>query len=72
MVFQLSRRPAAIIGAIIRVPCHVVKSQQRLWRSGTRRGNLRKPDLQMAWLDLTHLPLVPHICVSELGQHLFR
>ena len=21
---------------------------------------------------LTHLPLVPHICVSELGQHWFR
>ena len=22
--------------------------------------------------DLTHLPLVLHICVSELGQHIWR
>ena len=21
---------------------------------------------------ITHLPLVPHVCVSELGQHWFR
>ena len=25
-----------------------------------------------AFTGLTHLPLVPHICISELGQHWFR
>ena len=28
--------------------------------------------LSVPWTALTHLPLVPHICVSELDHHLFR
>ena len=32
------------------------------------------PQLNSTWqsLVLTHLPLVPHVCVSESGQHWFR
>ena len=44
---------AAIVGATILVPCHVIKSLQLIWRSGTRRFNLRVPDLQMSCSDLT-------------------
>ena len=33
--------------------CHVVKSLQLNWRSGTRRFHLRVPDLQMSCSDLT-------------------
>ena len=33
---------------------------------GTQSSN------ELQWLYLTHLPLVPHICVIELGHHLFR
>ena len=28
--------------------------------------------LSLKYIHLTHLPLVPHICVSESGQHWFR
>ena len=45
---------ATIIGATILVPCHVVKSLQLIWRSGTRRFHLRVPNLQMNWSDLTY------------------
>ena len=45
-------RLAAIAGATILVPCHVVKSLQLIWRSGTRRWNLRVPNLQMSCIDL--------------------
>ena len=38
---------AAIVGTIILVPCHIVKSLQLTWRWGTRRFNLRVPHLQM-------------------------
>ena len=44
---------AAIAGATILVPCHVVKSLQFIWRSGTRRFHLRVPNLQMNCIDLT-------------------
>ena len=44
---------AAIAGATILVPCHVVKSLQLIWRLGTRRWNLRVPDLHMSCRDLT-------------------
>ena len=40
-------------GAIILVPCHVVKSLQLIWRLGTRRWNLRVPHLQVSGSDLT-------------------
>ena len=46
-------RLAAVVRATILVPCHVVKSLQLIWRSGTRRWNLRVPDLQMRCSDLT-------------------
>ena len=42
----------AIAGATLLVPCHVVKSLQLLWRSGTCRWNLRVPDLQTSCCDL--------------------
>ena len=42
-----------IAGTTILVPSHVVKSQQLIWRSGTRRFHLRVPDLQMSCRDLT-------------------
>ena len=44
---------AAIAGAIILVPWHGVKSLQLIWRLGTRRWNLRVPNLQMSCRDLT-------------------
>ena len=44
---------AAIAGASILVPCHVVRSLQLIWRSDTRRFHLRVPDLQMSCIDLT-------------------
>ena len=35
--------------------------------------NSCQPITRYAWvIELTHLPLVPHICDSELGQHWFR
>ena len=43
----------AIAGTTILVPCHVVKTLQLIRRSGTRRWNLRVPDLQMSYSDLT-------------------
>ena len=34
---------------------------------------IRKVELNLSLtMLLTHLPLVPHICVGKLGQHLFR
>ena len=42
---------AAIAGATILVPCHVVKSLQLIWRSGTFRFRLRVPHLQMSCSD---------------------
>ena len=44
---------SAIAGAIILVPWHGVKSLQLIWRLGTRRWNLRVPNLQMSCRDLT-------------------
>ena len=44
--------PAAIAGATLLVPCHVVKSPQLIWRSGTRSFHLRVPDLQKSCSDL--------------------
>ena len=32
----------------------------------------RSVEVSMRWCILTHRPLVPHICVIELGQHWFR
>ena len=46
-------RQPAITRTTILVPCHVVKSLQLIWRSGTRRFYLRVPDLQMSCRDLT-------------------
>ena len=46
-------RPAAITGTTIQAPCHVIKSLQLIWRSGTRRWNLQVPDLPMRCSDLT-------------------
>ena len=43
----------AITGIAIMVPYLWVKSLQLIWRSGTRRWNLRVPDLQMSCRDLT-------------------
>ena len=43
-----------VAGVTFLVPCHVVKSLQLIWRSGTRRWNLRVPGFQMIelqWLD---------------------
>ena len=37
--------------ATILVPWHVVKSQILIWRLGTRRWNLRVPNLQMSQSD---------------------
>ena len=35
--------------------------------------NLRSQDHnELKWRNLTHLTLVPHICVSESGQHWFK
>ena len=39
---------------------------------GLCRFHLWVPDLQMSSSDLTHLPLVLHICISECGKHWFR
>ena len=47
-----SQNDPCIVGATILVPCHVVESLQLIWRSGTRRWNLRVPDLQMSCSDL--------------------
>ena len=44
---------AAIAGAVILIPWHIVKSLQLIWRSGTRRFHLRVPDLQMSCSDFT-------------------
>ena len=52
------------------VPCHVAKFATHL-KIRHREIHLWMPDLQMR-CSKTHLPLVPHICVSELGQHWFR
>ena len=43
----------AIVGANSLVPCHVVKTLCLIWRSGTRRWNLRVPNLQTSCSDLT-------------------
>ena len=43
----------AITGTSTMVTCHVVKSRQLIWRLGTRRWNLRVPDLQTGCRDLT-------------------
>ena len=43
--------PGAIAVVIILVPYHVVKSLQLIWRLGTRRWNLRVPNLQMSCSD---------------------
>ena len=43
----------SIDGIIILIPFYVVKSLQLIWRSGTRRWNLRVPGLQMGCSDLT-------------------
>ena len=45
----------AVVGATILVSCNIVKSLQLIWRSGTRRWNLRVPDLQMSCSDLTFM-----------------
>ena len=37
----------AFVGSIVLVFCHVVSSLPFIWRSGTRRLNLRVPHLQM-------------------------
>ena len=39
----------------ILIPCHTVKSLQLIWRSGTRRWNLRVPDLLMSCSDLVEI-----------------
>ena len=44
---------ADIGGTTILVHCHIVKSLQLTWRSGTRRFHLRVPDLQMSCSDLS-------------------
>ena len=41
----------AIAETNVLVPCYVVKSLQLILRSGTRRWNLRVPDLQMSCSD---------------------
>ena len=41
-------RQTAIAGASILVSCHVVKSLQLIWRSGTRGWNSRVPDRQVS------------------------
>ena len=38
--------------ATCQVPCHVVKSLQLIWRSGTRRSNLRMSERHMSSSDL--------------------
>ena len=43
----------AIIGITILMSHMLVKTLQLIWRSGTRRWNLRVPDLQMSCRDLT-------------------
>ena len=43
------------LGLFILVPCPQVNSLQLIWRSGTRRWNLRVPDLQMSCNDLTRM-----------------
>ena len=42
-----------IVGTNILVSCHLVKSRQLIWRLGTRRWNLRVPNLQMNCSDLS-------------------
>ena len=42
----------AILGTTKQVPSQLVKSQKLIWRSGTRRCNLRVPDLHMSFSDL--------------------
>ena len=46
-------RLVAIAGTIILVPWHVIKSLQLILKSGTRKWNLRAPDLQVSYKDLT-------------------
>ena len=43
----------AIVSTTNLAPCHVVKSLLLISRSGTRRWNLRVPDLHMSCSDLT-------------------
>ena len=40
----------------------------RKWGSNFKRATSEN----RLWINLTHLPLVPHICLSKMGQHLFR
>ena len=44
---------AAVARATVQAPSHVVKSLLLIWRSGTRRWNLRVPELLMSCSDLT-------------------
>ena len=46
-------RHVTIAGTLLLVLCHVAKSLQLIWISGTRRWNLRVPDFQMSCSDLT-------------------
>ena len=50
-----SFNPAATAWVTIPLSCNVQKSPQPIWRSGTRRWNLRAPDLQMGCGDLTSI-----------------
>ena len=60
----------AISGTAKLVPYHVVKSHQLSWRSGTRRWNLRVPDLQMSCSDLTRMrgyqPVLPAMVTGDI------
>ena len=42
-----------LLGLLSWYPVIIVKTLQLIWRSGTRRWNLREPDLQMSHSDLT-------------------
>ena len=48
-------RPGGHIKTSILVPYLQVKSRQLIWKPGTRRRNLRVPDLQMNTSDLTRM-----------------
>ena len=44
-----------IAGTTILIPCHIMKSLQLIWRSGTHRWNLWVPDLQTSCCDMTEI-----------------
>ena len=77
-VFLIETAPcclAAIAGTTILVPYRLVISLRLIWRLGTRKWNLRVPNLQMSCSDLTektgHQQSSPSTLVSLIIKHIW-